>query len=1152
MGFLTRVKNKLQSGVKRSNKNNLKKHLVVKQQDHKVEISGSFSRKSYQAKELWIKSRDNGYKAKLAEIEPSAVFQFNINLHDVMRHLDDEASTFDFYVKIRTRIKHVSEERLGKVKANAEYGLLENGEPIIEYFIRFGRFEDTKIKNPKKVVLDDRSLVIYTTKNGNMSLAHNTDLNPVTTNQIKSLKIKSNHLIFNGKLLTGHSRIEDAYLIMNGRDTNAEKTFPFTLNLKENYRKNYGLHQYHYFADIDLAKTFRHEVFKEDIYDFSFCLKYHDQDEMISVRVGNPRLFARHFVKGGFIRDGKETFAISPYFTFKQFNLSIQVDQFDGDVFKYMRTIKRWSWLLRPFYSRKNIWLVGERAYKAQDTGYHFFKYLREEHPERNVYYVIDKTSPEYRNVEPLGQTIDFKSRKHIFYALMAKRIIGSHHPDYLYPLRTKEFKRAVKATKVFLQHGIMGTKNMVANYGKNSPGFDTDLFLVSSDFEKNMIVQDFGYDPSEVKITGLSRFDQLLTNQSPKRQILIIPTWRDWIVTEDTFLESDYFERYKQLVNHPTLHKLATDYGFDIIFCLHPNMQKFTPYFTSDSVRVVNQGEVDVQHLLKESRLMITDYSSVGFDFSFLHKPIIYYQFDRERFIGQRPSHLDLDNDLPGDIVSDQEDVLACIEDYAKSHFRMKDHYKERANKFLKYRDCHANDRIYKTMVKFKPKRQIIKELADNDYFRTLYRKYRKSKLYFPTMRLFYNIARRVLPVDDKLVLFESGIGKQYADSPRYIYEELVKRGLDYKKVWVYNDNIRFKDSDTVRIERLSPKYYYYLARAKYWVNNQNFPTYIEKRKGTTYIQTWHGTPLKKMLFDIDNIQGRDADYLERVSKATSTWDFLVSPSPYATKAFLSAFHYKKKVLEIGYPRNDLFYRPDINEKAAMIRRRLTIPKDKKVILYAPTFRDNQKGKGSGFTFDINLDFEKMKKQLGDDYVLLLRMHVVVKNKISIPEEYQDFVYNASDYPDIQELYLISDILMTDYSSVMFDFANLKRPILFYTYDLEVYRDQLRGFYMDFEKEAPGPFLRNTDEIIEAVLGIEEIRAAYHMRYVAFYNKFCSLEDGYATERLVDNIFAKQNKGIRSIRKTKRVTFPLWKQPSHSGAEGSEKIMLQANRNRE
>jgi CDP-glycerol glycerophosphotransferase len=290
-------------------------------------------------------------------------------------------------------------------------------------------------------------------------------------------------------------------------------------------------------------------------------------------------------------------------------------------------------------------------------------------------------------------------------------------------------------------------------------------------------------------------------------------------------------------------------------------------------------------------------------------------------------------------------------------------------------------------------------------------------------------------------------------------------------------------------------------LARAGYWVNNQNFPTYIKKPRSTTYIQTWHGTPLKKMLFDIESIQGRTEHYRERVHDATKNWDYLISPSQYASNAFRSAFRYEGEMLEIGYPRNDIFFKEGIQELSSRVKNKLNLPSEKKVILYAPTFRDNETKGNNKFTFNLNMDLHEMKERLGDEYILLMRMHVVISNKLSIPEELRDFVYNVSSYPDIQEL-------MTDYSSVMFDFANTQRPMLFFTYDLDEYKNDIRGFYMDFEQEAPGPLLFNTDDIIQAVENIEDVEKDYEDKYAAFRMKYCPLEDGNATKRLVDRFF--------------------------------------------
>ncbi|MED1468601.1 CDP-glycerol glycerophosphotransferase family protein [Bacillus salipaludis] len=1067
----------------------------------------------YHVPELWLQPRGEAEGFKIEENSSSGnIFHFKVNLKELlMRVSSSPHSNFDWYLKIRVPLTNISPSALKKLTDKATF-IEEDDQRIAEYFIRLGRFQHSRIEGLEFIHIQDAACICYLTKKGNLSITINEQghiIPPIL--QVDRLRTSYHTMKVEGKLFTKGSRILAGSLVLKGRDTKIEieNSVSFLLNEKETSLK-YGLNRYYYSSVIDFNTIPGGTSLQEDVYDLFLKIKFHDQSEEKLIRVGRPAFRAKYFFKETYSKIGDRVSIITPYYTFKGFNLSLEVFEFHRETFDYLQKRLRIVWLERLFNKHKNIWIVGERPYKAQDTGFRFFKYMRENHFDKNVYYVIEKDSPERKNVEPLGNVLDFKSKEHIWHVLMATRIIGSHHPDYLYPVRSKRFKKAVKGIKVFLQHGVMGTKNMIANYGKGAPGFKTDAFLVSSDFEKEMIVNDFGYHPKEVSVTGLSRFDSLLAKDVPiKRQILIIPTWRDWITTDEKFLESEYYERYRNLILHPDLHQMAAKNGLEIIFCLHPNMQKFTPYFQNAPVRIISQGEVDVQRLLKESTIMITDYSSVGFDFSFLHKPIIYFQFDRKRFIGKRPSHLDLDNDLPGDIVSDEEGVLDRLQYYIAHDFKMREQNIKRANKFIKYRDLNSSKRIYEVIENLKLEKTFIDKLVEIDLLTKVFNRFRRSKWYFPTMKVLYNLMRLFLPVDKNLILFESGVGKQYADSPRNIYEEIKKRGLQYKKVWILNKNIRFNDPDTLKIKRLSPQYYYYLAKAGYWINNQNFPTYIKKSKGTTYIQTWHGTPLKKMLFDIENVQGRDEGYLERVYNATQNWDYLISPSEYASKAFRSAFRYKGEILEIGYPRNDIFYKSSKDEIINRVKDNLNIPSNKKVILYAPTFRDNETTGANKFVFNLNMDLNLIKEHLGEEYILLMRMHVVISNKFTVPPELKDFVMNVSNYSDIQELFLISDILMTDYSSVMFDYANTGRPILFFTYDLENYKNDVRGFYMDFEKEAPGPFLFTTEDIVDAVENIDDVKLEYKDKYKQFREKFCVLEDGKAAERVVDRFFS-------------------------------------------
>jgi CDP-glycerol glycerophosphotransferase len=217
----------------------------------------------------------------------------------------------------------------------------------------------------------------------------------------------------------------------------------------------------------------------------------------------------------------------------------------------------------------------------------------------------------------------------------------------------------------------------------------------------------------------------------------------------------------------------------------------------------------------------------------------------------------------------------------------------------------------------------------------------------------------------------------------------------------------------------------------------------------------------------------------------------------------------YDNEMLDTGYPRNDILHDTNRDKIAEHIRKQLGIPQDKKTILYAPTWRDDEFYAKGQYKFEMHLNLDMMKQQLGDEYVLLLRTHYFIADSIDV-SALKGFAYNLSRYDDISELYLISDILITDYSSVFFDYANLKRPMLFFTYDLEKYRDVLRGFYFDIEKEVPGPLLFTTEEVIDAVKNIDVIHGDYNQRYQEFYHRFCEWEDGHAAEKVVKSVFVK------------------------------------------
>ncbi|MEU5883686.1 CDP-glycerol glycerophosphotransferase family protein [Spirillospora sp. NPDC047279] len=353
---------------------------------------------------------------------------------------------------------------------------------------------------------------------------------------------------------------------------------------------------------------------------------------------------------------------------------------------------------------------------------------------------------------------------------------------------------------------------------------------------------------------------------------------------------------------------------------------------------------------------------------------------------------------------------------------------------------------------------------------------------------------------------LFESYFGRQYSDSPRAILEELRRRDAPYEFLWIVDNGQAEVPEGVTVVRRLSREYFEALARAEFIVSNSHLPMWFERRPEQKVLQTWHGATLKRIGFDIERVQFATRNYHEKLATEVGQWTHLISPSPWCTPILERAFRFEGRTLETGYPRNDIFFAPEQEEIKERVRRRIGLPEGKKVVLYAPTWRDDKFYRRGKYRLDLQLDLEEMWRRLGDDHVLLVRRHPNIVDRV--PEVGTDFVFDVSVYPEMQELLLISDVLVTDYSSVMFDFAITRRPMVFFTYDLETYRDTLRGFYFDFEAEAPGPLLRTSAEVIDALVGIDDVAADHAGAYQAFVDTHCPLDDGKATIRVVERVF--------------------------------------------
>lgn len=393
-----------------------------------------------------------------------------------------------------------------------------------------------------------------------------------------------------------------------------------------------------------------------------------------------------------------------------------------------------------------------------------------------------------------------------------------------------------------------------------------------------------------------------------------------------------------------------------------------------------------------------------------------------------------------------------------------------------------------------------------------SLLRKIKHHRIVPKLCKMLFLVLRH-LPSNKRLIVFESYSGKQYSCNPRALYEYLVQQHPDFELIWSVNKGFttEFDTKQIPYVKRFSLRWFIVMARAKYWITNSRMPLWIPKPKHTTYIQTWHGTPLKKLALDMKEVHMPNTTtvaYKENFRKEVQNWDYLISPNAYSTKNFKSAFQFDKTIIEAGYPRNDFLYANNNPRAVYEFKQRNKLPLDKKVILYAPTWRDNQFYSKGKYKLDLQLDLKALKKALGDNYIILLRMHYLVAEQFDL-SQYEGFVYDFSKHVDINELYIMADLLITDYSSVFFDYANLKRPIIFYTYDIQSYRDKLRGFYFNLEKEAPGPVVTTNQEVLDAILNFEKTGLGeFKEKYNDFYNQYCYLEDGNSSKGVVTKIF--------------------------------------------
>lgn len=393
-----------------------------------------------------------------------------------------------------------------------------------------------------------------------------------------------------------------------------------------------------------------------------------------------------------------------------------------------------------------------------------------------------------------------------------------------------------------------------------------------------------------------------------------------------------------------------------------------------------------------------------------------------------------------------------------------------------------------------------------------------------FRYRRIDYWMNTRGVSVDPKLIVFCTFSGKGYSDSPKAIYEYMLsqEKYRDYRFVWIFKDPEQFRfleqNRNTTLVAWASRPYKRAMAGAGYWIFNYRVSDHIWPRQNQVYVECWHGTPLKRLGYDLTaggNVMNTTSEIRQKYDLDAAKFRYLISPSPYCSEKFTSAWNLKaigkeNAILEQGYPRNDFLLNSTPADVDAIKARLHITPEEiggRKIVLYAPTWRDNQHEDGVGYSYTLGLDFEHLRQALGEEIVVLFRAHYLVASQFDFAA-FEGFVYNVSTYPDINHLYLAADLLITDYSSVFFDFSILRRPMLFYMYDLAAYRDDIRGFYIGLD-DLPGPIVETEQELIEAIP--RQLNAGWSGEMEAFRRRFNPFDDGQAARRALEIILGEK-----------------------------------------
>ncbi|MBR2528344.1 MAG: CDP-glycerol glycerophosphotransferase family protein [Blautia sp.] len=446
-------------------------------------------------------------------------------------------------------------------------------------------------------------------------------------------------------------------------------------------------------------------IFRDEAHDQSF--------EAFCFMTYRYRLFISFLYHARF--QGKDGMFFYPYNTASAMLAFQYREKTDGDdLLFHGKEYLAWGiyHILKPWWDARHIRLVYEKyCMTAQDNGYYFFRYCMENQEEKrqgaHIYYVIRKEAPERDKVTVYrGHVIDYLSLKHMIFMQAADLLISTDGRNHLYPSNVKAsiLKRSLRVKPlVFLQHGVTAFKRVDFFYGKGSSN-SCNLFVVTSEKEKEIVRDYFGYSDEEIVNSGFARWDVLEDKSQGHREILIMPTWRAWLenMTDGEFRQSDYFRHYMTLLNTGRLYDLLETYDLKLNFYLHSKLREFLADFTvnSDRIRLIEFGQEPANELLMTCRMLVTDYSSVSWDVLYQGKPVIFFQFDRDAYMEAHGSYVDMEKELFGDCAVTCSELLDAMEKCIQEDFVLRPEYEAQRRDYFPKIDDQNSRRICDAIV--------------------------------------------------------------------------------------------------------------------------------------------------------------------------------------------------------------------------------------------------------------------------------------------------------------------------------------------------------------------------------------------------------------------------------------------------------------------